>query len=142
MQMYFLRGYAMYAAPEDVAILCDRFEAALRKGHDYIDYMAKSGAYICFDFFGLECMLGKTFWLPTDKDRVFAILEQIKRGNIKKLLMSHDTVYKSMLRQFGGFGYAHLQKDMLPIMLANGYTQQWLDQITIQNPADVFSLDA
>jgi len=110
--------------------------------HDYIDYMAKSGAYISFDFFGLECMLGKTFWLPTDRDRVFAILEQIKRGNLNRLLMSHDTVYKSMLRTYGGFGYAHLPYDMVPIMLANGYQQDWIDQITINNPREVFSLDS
>ena len=76
--------------------------------HDYIDFIGKSGAYISFDFFGLEAMLGETFWLPTDHERIFAVLEQIERGNVKRLLMSHDTAYKCMLRQFGGFGYAPL----------------------------------
>lgn len=110
--------------------------------HDYIDYIAKCGAYISFDYFGLEIMLGKTFWLPTDKERIFAILDQINRGNLSRILVSHDTVYKSMLRQFGGFGYAHLPKDIVPIMLANGYSQDWIDQITIKNPREIFSLDS
>ena len=78
----------------------------------YIDYMAKSGAYISFDFFGLEIVLTlkhyKNLWLPTDRDRINAIKEQIELGNLNKIVMSHDTVYKSMWRQYGGFGYAHI----------------------------------
>jgi len=109
--------------------------------HDYIDFMAKSGAYISFDFFGLDGILGKTLFLPTDKDRIFAILEQIDRGNHDKIVVSHDTVYKTMLRQFGGYGYAHLPRDVIPIMLANGYTEQYINQITIKNPMNIFSLD-
>lgn len=108
---------------------------------DYIEYMSKCGAYISFDFFGLECMLGKTFWLPTDRDRIFSVLELINRGNLNRLLLSHDTVYKSMLRSYGGFGYAHLPEDIVPIMLANGYTQNWIDQMTVQNPREVFTLE-
>lgn len=109
--------------------------------HEYIDHMAKSGAYISFDFFGLDGVFGKTLFLPTDKDRMFAILEHIERGNLEKILISHDTVYKTMLRQFGGYGYAHIQKDIWPLMLANGYTQEILNQISIQNPMDVFSIE-
>lgn len=110
--------------------------------HDYIDNMAKSGAYVSFDFFGLDGVLGKTLFLPTDKDRIFAILEQIDRGNLDKIVTSHDTVYKTMLRRFGGYGYAHIRKNVWPLMLANGYTQDILDRISIQNPKTVFSLDA
>jgi len=110
--------------------------------HDYIDYIAKSGAYISFDFFGLnEAVLGKTLWLPTDRDRLLAITEQIKRGNINKLLISNDTVYKSLLRQFGGYGYAHIPRNMWPLMLANGFTQNILDQISIHNPRELFAID-
>lgn len=107
---------------------------------DYIDSIAKAGAYISFDFFGLDGVLGKTLFLPTDKDRIFSIWELIGRGDIEKIVISHDTVYKTMLRQFGGYGYAHIQSDMWPLMLANGYTQDILDQISIQNPMAIFSL--
>lgn len=108
---------------------------------DYIDAMAKAGAYISFDFFGLDGVLGKTLFLPTDKDRIFSILALIDRGDLENIVISHDTVYKTMLRQFGGYGYAHIQKDVWPLMLANGYTQDILDQISIQNPMEIFSLE-
>ena len=108
---------------------------------EYIDHIAKSGAYISFDFFGLEAVLGGTLWLPTDRDRIIGIRKQIELGNLKRILMSHDTAYKCMLRQYGGFGYEHIKKHILPFMRTAGFEQVWLDCMTVENPKDVFSMD-
>ena len=112
--------------------------------HDYIDHMAKSGAFISFDFFGLEIVLNlkgyRNLWLPTDHERIIAIREQINRGNLKHIVMSHDTVYKSMWRQYGGFGYAHLPENILPLMRAEGYEENWITQMTVHNPREIFSM--
>ena len=86
-------------------------------------------------------MLEKTLWLPTDHERIQAIEKQIAKGHLKRLVISHDTAYKCMLRQFGGFGYAHILKNIIPLMLANGYEKEWIEQITIKNPQEIFSLD-
>jgi len=53
--------------------------------------------------------------------------------------MSHDVAYKCQLRQYGGFGYEHIKKHILPFMLTAGFEQDWLDCMTIENPKDVFS---
>ena len=110
----------------------------------YIDHIAKSGANISFDFFGIEFVMTlkgyKNLWLPTDHQRLNAIREQIDRGNLNKLLISHDTAYKSMLRKYGGFGYAHIPRDMIPLMLSEGYQKEWIEQITVRNPQKVFSM--
>jgi len=112
---------------------------------EYLDHIAKSGAYLSFDYFGLEIVLTlKSYcnlWLPTDRDRLTAILDQIKRGNLNKIVLSHDTVYKSMLRQYGGFGYAHLPQNITPLMLAEGYKNDWIAQMTIENPKNIFSFE-
>lgn len=109
----------------------------------YIDHMAKSGANISYDFFGLEFVMTlkgyKNLWLPTDHQRIAAIADQIARGNLEKLFVSHDTVYKSMLRKYGGYGYVHLIRDMIPLMLAEGYEAGWIEQITKCNPQRVFA---
>ncbi len=111
----------------------------------YIDRMAKAGANISFDFFGVEIVMTlkgyKNLWLPTDHQRILAIREQIDRGNLEKLVVSHDTAYKSMLRSYGGYGYAHIQRDMLPLMLSDGYEEKWLQAITETNPQRIFALD-
>jgi len=108
---------------------------------EYIDHIAKSGAYISFDFFGLEAVLGGTLWLPTDRDRIVGIKKQIELGNLEHILMSHDTAYKCMLRQYGGFGYGHIKKHIIPFMRSFGYEQAWIDCMTVENPKRVFSLE-
>lgn len=108
---------------------------------DYIDYMAKSGTYISFDFFGLEIPLGNKPGTTNDNDRVFAILDQIGKGNLNKLLISHDTAYKFQLRQYGGLGYAHIPKRATVYMIDAGYKKEWIDTITVENPKEVFSIE-
>ena len=106
--------------------------------HDYLDNMAKAGANLSFDFFGLEAVLAGVLWLPTDKDRILAAAEQIARGNLNKIVFSHDTANKSMLRTYGGFGYAHLQKHLLPLMEGLGVTKEQQKIITEDNPQRIF----
>lgn len=110
---------------------------------DYLDHMAKSGAYISYDYFGLEIVLTlrsySNLWLPTDRDRIRAIRDQIARGNLQKIVLSHDVVYKSMWRQYGGFGYAHLPRDIVPLMLADGYDPAWIKQMTVETPKEIFT---
>ena len=109
--------------------------------HDYISHIAECGAYISYDFFGLEAVLGMSLWLPTDRERILAIRDQIERGNLSRLVMSHDTAYKSMLRRYGGFGYAHLLKNLVPMMRKMGFEQQWIDQMMRHNPQTIFTME-
>ena len=108
---------------------------------EYLDHIAKSGAYTSFDFFGLEAVLGGNYWLPTDLDRIVGIKKQIECGNVERILLSHDTVYKCMLRQYGGFGYEHIGKHILPFMRLQGYQEKWLNRMTVENPKNVFSFE-
>lgn len=108
---------------------------------DYADYMAKSGAYISFDYFGLEIPLGNKPGTTTDNDRISFILKQIERGNLHRILISHDVAYKFMLRQFGGLGYAHIPKRVARFMKDAGYEKEWVDTITVDNPRNVFTID-
>ncbi len=108
---------------------------------DYVDHIAKSGAYISSDFFGLDIPLGNKPCPTTDNDRIDFLYELIRRGNLERILISHDVAYKFMLRQFGGFGYAHIPKRILPFMEATGFEPAWLKQITVDNPRQVFSIE-
>lgn len=58
MRMYFLRGYTMYAKQAEVAVLSNKFEAAMKKGHDYIDYMdimSENGLLYLVRTYGYGC---------------------------------------------------------------------------------------
>lgn len=112
--------------------------------HDYLDHMAKSGAYLSFDFFGPQIVLNlkgyKNLWLPSDQQRIQAIPEQIARGNLNRIVLSHDTVYKCNMRTYGGYGFAHLPRDILPLMRDEGYEEAWLRTMTVENPREIFSM--
>lgn len=107
---------------------------------DYIDHIAKCGAYISSDYFGLDIELGNKPLPTTDNDRILMLYEQIKRGNLSKILISHDTAYKFMLKSFGGKGYAHIPKRILDYMRAYGFSESWINQITITNPKEMLTI--
>ena len=101
---------------------------------DYADSLAKRGAYIVFDQFGMELMTYEGIFLPSDGMRICTIVEQIKRGNLRQILLSHDVAFKICLTRWGGFGYAHILENIVPRLLARGVTQEQIDIITIENP--------
>lgn len=101
---------------------------------DYADTLARRGAYIVFDQFGMELMTHEGIFLPSDGMRVRTIVEQVRRGNLHKILLSHDVAFKICLTRWGGFGYAHILENIVPRLLQNGVTQEQIDIITIENP--------
>lgn len=107
---------------------------------DYIDHIAKCGAYISSDYFGLDIELGNKPLPTTDNDRILMLYEQIKRGNLSKILISHDTAYKFMLKSYGGRGYAHIPKRILEYMRAFGFEKEWIERICIENPRKMLTI--
>ena len=101
---------------------------------DYADSLAKRGAFIVFDQFGMELMTHEGFFLPSDEMRIRTIVEHIRRGNLRHILISHDVAFKICLTRWGGFGYAHILENIVPRLLQKGVTQEQIDVILIENP--------
>jgi phosphotriesterase-related protein len=102
--------------------------------YDYADSLAKRGAYIVFDQFGMELMTHEGVFLPSDGMRVQTIVEQIRRGNLERILMSHDVAFKICLTRWGGFGYAHILENIVPRLLREGVTREQVEVILVENP--------
>lgn len=58
----------------------------------------------------------------------------IKEGYEDRLLISHDIHTKNSLTKYGGHGYSHILKNIVPKMLTRGISQQQVDKILIHNP--------
>lgn len=106
---------------------------------DYHDSLAKRGAYIEYDQFGMELMTYEEKFLPSDRDRIKAILEQIRRGNIEYILISHDICFKILLTKWGGWGFAHIGKHIIPRMKQFGITNEQIYKMTVENPKRLLS---
>ncbi|TTC44332.1 Phosphotriesterase-related protein [Bagarius yarrelli] len=98
---------------------------------------AKLGSYLEYDLFGTE-MLDYPFNLnidmPSDCQRVQRLAFLIKEGYEDRILVAHDIHTKNRLTKYGGHGYSHILKNIVPKMLSRGISQKQVDKILIENP--------
>jgi phosphotriesterase-related protein len=103
--------------------------------YDYADSLANRGAYIVYDQFGMHLMSTEGIFLPSDIQRIETVLEQIKRGHLKNILISHDVAFKICLTKWGGHGYAHILENIIPIMMNNyNMSVEEINTILLENP--------
>jgi phosphotriesterase-related protein len=70
----------------------------------YADSLARRGAYIEYDLFDTHIMSSEGLFLPSDNERIAAVIEQISRGNLERILLSNDNCMKIKLTRWGGHG--------------------------------------
>jgi len=104
--------------------------------------LAESGVYLEFDLFGQESSHIKygEIELPSDMARLRMIAEVVRRGHGGKVLVSHDIALKHHLESYGGHGYAHLQRRVVPRMPEVGLNQDEIDLIVRDNPARLLTV--
>jgi phosphotriesterase-related protein len=103
----------------------------------YLTALLERGAYVQFDFFGvtwsnddLSDHLGHYFPPPTpDDETVRVIAELVRRGFARQLLLSHDTCTKTQLLRFGGFGYGHTLRTIVPQLRWQGVDEDDLEAL-------------
>ena len=123
-------------------ICIDHIDVVLRR--DYCKRLMDAGAYIEFD----NC--GKEFFMPRresglirgrfayDYERAKLIAELVKEGYTERILISNDICLKSMLVSYGGNGFSHVARTVLPMLLDCGVTEEAIKTITVENPARFF----
>jgi hypothetical protein len=47
----------------------------------------------------------------------------IARGHLHQIVISHDICHRAHMTRFGGWGYAHIHKRVLPLMRRRGFTE-------------------
>ncbi|CAL8313046.1 N-acetyltaurine hydrolase [Gadus morhua] len=105
--------------------------------HGELVEFAKEGCYLEYDLFGTE-MLDYPYDLsvdmPSDSQRVQALGVLVKEGYEDHIVVAHDIHTKNRLTKYGGHGYSHILKSIVPKMLRRGFTQAQVDKILIANP--------
>jgi phosphotriesterase-related protein len=100
--------------------------------------MARNGCYLEYDNFGHlaypHFLSGRLVYLVSDLERLNGISELINEGFIDQILISHDICFKDCLTAYGGYGYAHIINNLLPIMRIKGFTQEQINKIIVENP--------
>ncbi len=102
---------------------------------DYQLSLAKRGAYIEFDCFGSEVHFDEEgLREPSDDERIDCLLALIEAGFEKQILLSQDVCTKMQLRHFGGAGYEHILRTIMPRLYKRGLDSTHLELFLRRNP--------
>jgi len=94
--------------------------------------VVKAGAYVSFDHIGLASF-------QHDSQRAKCVLELIKEGYLRQILLSHDICFTSHLRWYGGRGYDFLLVSFVPMLKAAGLDDEQIHTILVENPCRAFA---
>lgn len=107
---------------------------------EYASELAKRGAFIELDTFGSECAFGERGSRePMDWERVDLLVDLIEAGLHDRILISQDVCNKIHLVKFGGFGYAHILRAIVPRLKKADIEDSIIEQILVKNPARMLS---
>jgi phosphotriesterase-related protein len=106
--------------------------------------LLNNGFNIAIDNFGFE---GK-FHIPltdsvvtlSDATRIDTLVSLINKGYINQLFVSQDTAAKINLIRYGGFGYCHIVRDIMPLLHDKGISDSQINHLLVDNPKRVLSI--
>ncbi|MCE5202815.1 MAG: phosphotriesterase-related protein [Actinomycetia bacterium] len=104
----------------------------------YQDSLAARGAWIEYDMLGMEFYYPGEGQSPCDEHNACAIAALLERGLGGALLLSHDVFLKTLLRAYGGMGYAHVLTGFAQRLERHGVDRPTLLGILTENPRAVF----
>jgi phosphotriesterase-related protein len=104
--------------------------------------LVETGAVAEWDFFGIESAHYPfaPIDLPHDGTRLDLIGGLVARGHAGQIAISHDICMRSRLKCFGGHGYAHIPRHVVPMMRRKGFDQGTIDQLLVQTPRRLLTL--
>jgi len=106
----------------------------------YMKDILSKGALVEFDNFGKEFYIapedrgfaGGVF--ATDIERVRTIKSLIDEGFERQILISNDLCLKMMLHHYGGWGYDHILRNIVPMMIDEGIDKTTVDLLVKETP--------
>lgn len=120
--------------------IIDHIDRTVRRRDNRIA-LAKMGLYLEYDLFGREGyypMEQRKIDLPNDHGRIDEIMDLMSLGYTKQILISQDIWNKTQRRKYGGWGYAHILDNTLPVMRVKGITEDEIRTLMVENPARLF----
>lgn len=103
--------------------------------------LADRGAYVQYDGFGITRYSSVNDWeYPRDGERIDAAIELIEAGYIDQLLFSHDVCAKTYWTKYGGRGYGHILREVVPRFRGRGLDDEQIETLLVGNPGRMLSL--
>ncbi|SDZ57154.1 phosphotriesterase-related protein [Jannaschia faecimaris] len=102
---------------------------------DYQQSLARRGAFIEYDMMGMDLWYDdQQVQCPSDEQTCAAISALVSNGFGSQVLLSQDVFIKMLLTKYGGNGYAHVSRNVLPRLKRHGLTDADLTMLMVENP--------
>jgi phosphotriesterase-related protein len=123
------------AGGDPTRTIIDHLDRTIFEHVDFVD-LAKTGCYLELDLFGWETSYYPLtdIDMPNDATRVDILAALAERGHLEQLLCSLDIDTKSRRTKFGGEGYQHIIKNVVPIMRRKGFSEDDVKTVLETNP--------
>lgn len=108
--------------------------------NNFINY-AKRGCYVAFDNLGAEVYKPdrESYYSKGKLEPAKTIKALIDKGYLNNILISQDIYVQACYLKNGGYGYAHIIKNILPQFKAHGFTDEQINIIMVENPKRMLS---
>jgi phosphotriesterase-related protein len=112
---------------------------------EYCKKLLDKGVYIGFEHFGKEyreIVDGKIYIIPNDLERLVAIRDLIKLDEdyLGRIIISTDRCLKTELLKYGGQGYAHILRTIVPYMKMLDFSDDQIATLISTNPRELLTI--
>jgi phosphotriesterase-related protein len=102
-----------------------------------------AGCNVAYDNFGFEGFIEfpqeSRFIEMSDSKRITDLKQLISDGYLSRIFISQDIATKERLITYGGFGYAHILRDLVPVMKIKGISDEQIRTLMVDNPKRILS---
>lgn len=104
---------------------------------DALFRLADTGVVLEWDLFGQESCFYRPnpdIDMPNDAGRLRSIRKVLERGHRGQVVIAHDICHRAHMTRWGGWGYAHIHKRIIPLMHRRGFTEAEIAEIMVETP--------
>jgi phosphotriesterase-related protein len=113
----------------------------LHTNYDSYAKLVARGCTLAFDTFGKQTYYatrGRQY--PSDDQRIATIVRLVGDGLAGSVTLSHDVCYKTDLTRWGGDGYSHVCRNIVPRLKHAGVPEAAIQQMLVENPRRLLPL--
>jgi phosphotriesterase-related protein len=122
-------------------VIISHCDDRLHPNYDSYAKLAARGCTLAFDTFGKQTYYatrGRQY--PSDDQRIAVIARLVADGLAGSVTLAHDVCYKTDLTRWGGDGYGHVPRNIVPRLFQAGVSEAAIQQMLVENPRRLLPL--
>jgi phosphotriesterase-related protein len=122
-------------------VIISHCDDRLHPNYDSYGKLAVLGCTLAFDTFGKHSYYAvRRRQYPSDEQRIATIARLVDDGLAGSVTLSHDACYKTDLTRWGGDGYGHIPRNIVPRLRQAGVSDEAIQQMLVENPRRLLPL--